>query len=172
MELLDLVHRHAAQAGCSTVFLHVITYNHSALRLYDRAGYRSVHALAKQLSGHPQSYSLIIQTLKTTTTVFSYFQYENLSDTRRCCGLLKSFYFINSGRQPDKNQVHYDAKLYALSLQQGPLTPPSPWGAWSLPVPFSSCWGRTDRAYFHPFQSSSWVTASSPNYCASMWGSR
>ena len=39
-QLLDRVLQHALAAACGTLFLHVITYNSSALRLYERAGYQ------------------------------------------------------------------------------------------------------------------------------------
>ncbi len=109
-ELIRLVHAAACRGSGRALFLHVISYNQEAIRLYSRASFS-------------------------------------------CLGLLKSFYHINTGRQPVQSQVLYDAYLYVLHLpaRQALLDPHwprqmhSPW----LPPPLRSAWQQLNSCLAH-----------------------
>eukprot|EP00884_Botryococcus_braunii_P010466 jgi/Botrbrau1/19420/Bobra.0338s0047.1 len=73
--LLQIMTERAMEQACIIVYLHVITYNHSAIAFYQRNGFNEV-------------------------------------------ALLRNFYFIATGRQPNPSQVQYDAYLYAKVLER------------------------------------------------------
>ena len=116
--LLNLVKIRAQEARCSLIYLHVLSSNSSAIKLYSSSGYE-------------------------------------------CLALLKDFYYINTGRQPDPRQTRYDALILAYRLHElPPHTFPSPSHSaaypnrdqclpspylWLPTLPFTSCWNPQDR---------------------------
>lgn len=71
--LLNLVKTRAEEANCPLIYLHVLTSNASAIKLYASSGYE-------------------------------------------CLALLRDFYLINTGRQPDITQTRYDALILSYRL--------------------------------------------------------